>query len=91
MTCSTDSKHSSLLLSLSNLRYYTMFTRIAAFTALVLPLLAVATPAPVVRNDEPTTACCASTIPVGDRSQAGCSTTTDACLNRPALPMALRS
>ncbi|THG98444.1 hypothetical protein EW026_g3748 [Hermanssonia centrifuga] len=40
-----------------------MFTRIAAFTALVLPLLAVATPAPVVRNDEPTTACCASTIP----------------------------
>ena len=38
-----------------------MFSRVASFAILALPLLAVATPANVVRNDTPTTACCAST------------------------------
>ncbi|KAI0344820.1 hypothetical protein BDW22DRAFT_1427481 [Trametopsis cervina] len=44
-----------------------MFSRLASFVILALPVLAVATPANVARNaaptGAPTTACCSSTIP----------------------------
>lgn len=44
-----------------------MFSRLASFAMLALPILAVATPANVARNEPPpapTPACCGSTIPV---------------------------
>lgn len=48
----------ALQVSFCNLSTSKMFSRLAAFSVLALPLFAVATPAP---RNTPTTACCAST------------------------------